>query len=302
MKQFLPTWQGEAGQQECDELGHLNMRHYMTKAQQARQMFIMQMGLVHAFEKGTPSTVRVREFHIKYMREARPGSALRIETAITRLGKNDLSLVHVMYHDDGSLAATIREQLEHVYLPTHQTFPWPDRLKRNAKKYLIETPDYAMPKGMPDTEMTGANLETLQKWGCETIGRGVFQSWETGNSDTVCAQHVLGRLSGSIRHFGTAWPDGIEVGPVMGVLLEIRHRFHIFPSSGDPFIICSGVLGVKDKVRQLVHHFVNPITGKPYGSMIAVNGLIDLEKRQLVVPKKSVVKAIGKVIIPNLHA
>jgi len=302
LSKFLPTWQGEAGQQECDELGHLNMRHYMTKAQQARQMFIMQLGLVHAFEVGTSSTVRVREFHIKYMREAMPGAPLRIETAITRIGTSDITLLHVMYHGDGSLAATIREQLEHLYLPTHKSFAWPERLLKNAKAYLVETPDYALPRGLPDTEMTGANQETLDKWDCHTIGRGVFQRWEIGNSGTVCAQHVLGRLSGCIRHYDYAWPEGIFSGNVVGVLLEIRFRFHTFAKSGDPFVLRSGLLGSDDKIRQLVHHMVNPVTDKPIGSFIAVNALIDLEKRKLVLPSAENQKILQDRISPNLHA
>ena len=302
MSSFLPTWQGEAAQYECDELGHLNMRHYMTKAQQARQMFIMQMGLIHAFENGTPSTVRVQEFHIKYMREAMPGSPLRIETAITRLGEDDLSLIHIMYHGNGDIAATIREQLEHVYLPTMKSFPWPKRLMERAKDKIVETPDFAMSRGLPNTPMTGANLETVEKWGCTPIGRGVFQSWEIGNSGTVCAQHVLGRLSGCIRHFEDGWPEGIEDGPVIGVLLEIRFRFHTFAQSGDPFVLSSGVLGAEGKIRQLVHHMTNPISGRPIGSFIAVNALIDLEKRKLVDPSPETVSILQTRINPNLHA
>jgi len=274
----------------------------MTKAQQARQMFIMQMGLIHAFEKGTPSTVRVREFHIKYMREAMPGAPLRIETAITRLGDEDMSLVHIMYHGNGDIAATIREQLEHVYLPTMKSFAWPKRILKNAKAHIVDTPKFALPKGLPDTPMTGANLETVESWGCKPIGRGVFQSWETGNSGTVCAQHVLGRMSGCIRHFEEGWPEGIEMGPVIGVLLEIRFRFHTFAEAGDPFVLCSGILGAEGKIRQLVHHMVNPINGRPIGSFIAVNALIDLEKRKLVAPTAKTNKALKAQINPNLHA
>ncbi len=298
----MDTWQGEAVNWEIDELGHLNMRHYMTKAQQARQMFLMQMGLVHAFEKGTPSTVRVREFHVRYAREALPGAALRIETGITRLGQDDMTLLHVMYHKDGSVAATIHEQLEHIYLLTHKTFQWPRRLMDKAKPYVMEVPDFAKPKGLSDAKMTGANLETIEKWGCHVIGRGVFQSWETGNSDTVCAQNILGRLSESIRHFEYGWPEGISTGPVMGVLLEIRHRIHNFPTSGQPFIICSGIEYADTKIRRLIHHIVNPVTGRPYGSYIAVNALIDLEKRKLALPSPEVQAILQQRIIPNLHA
>lgn len=265
-------------------------------------MFIMQMGLVHAFENGQPSTVRVREFHIKYMREAMPGSPLRIETAITRLGEEDMSLLHIMYHGNGDIAATILEQLEHVYLPTMKSFAWPDRIKKTTTDYIIDTPDYALPRGLPDTPMTGANLETVENWGCKPIGRGVFQNWEVGNSGTVCAQHVLGRLSGCIRHFKVGWPEGIEDGSVFGVLLEIRFRFHTFADAGDPFTICSGILGAEGKIRQLVHHMVNPISGQPIGSFIAVNALIDLEKRKLVDPTPETVKALRSLINPNMHA
>lgn len=278
------------------------MRHYMTKAQQARQMFIMQMGLVHAFEKGSSSTVRVREFHIKYMHEAMPGAPLRIETAITHLGQEEMSLIHIMYHGNGDIAATIHEQLEHVYLPTMKSFAWPKRMIDSAKAYITEPPKFALPRGLPDTPMTGANIETVEGWGCKPIGRGVFQNWEVGNSGTVCAQHVLGRLSGCIRHFDEAWPEGIEKGPVIGVLLEIRFRFHTFADAGDPFTIFSGVLGAEGKIRQLVHHMVNAITGRPIGSFIAVNALIDLEKRKLVDPAPETNEILQAQINPNLHA
>lgn len=277
------------------------MRHYMTKAQQARQMFIMQMGLVHAFEKGTPSTVRVREFHIRYLREARPGAALRIETAITKLGDDDISLLHVMYHVDGSYAAIIHEQLEHVYLPTQKTFAWPDRLTQTAKAHVMDLPDYAQYKGLPDIPMTGANMETLDQWDCPTIGRGVFQNWEIGNSGTVCAQHVLGRLSGCIRHYTHGWPEGITHGPISGVLLEIRFRFHTFADCGDPFVIRSGLLDSSEKIRVLVHHMVNPVTSRPIGSFMAVNALLDLNKRKLVTPSKEIQDILQSRLTPNLH-
>ncbi len=298
---FTETWRGEAINWECDELGHLNMRHYITKAQQARQMFIMQLGLSHAFKKGTPGAVRVREFHIKYIREAMPGAPLHIESAITSLGEKDLALIHIMYHQDGSIAATIHEALEHFYMPTHRSFAWPERLREQATLYMSELPEAARPRGIPDIEMQGANYETVKNWGCSEIGRGVFQRSEVGSSDTVCAQHMLGHISESIRHFDTAFPEKIGTGPITGVLLELKFRFHTFPEAGDPFVIASGIMGVTDKVRRLVHHIVNPITGMPYASAIAINGLIDLEKRRLVVPSKINNEKLTNEIITNLH-
>ena len=53
MDNFMKTWAGECSAWECDGLGHLNMRHYLTKAQQARQMFFIHNGLHDAFKKNT---------------------------------------------------------------------------------------------------------------------------------------------------------------------------------------------------------------------------------------------------------
>lgn len=235
-----------------------------------------------------------------------PGAPLHIETAMTNLGEDDLSLIHIMYHKNGDVAATIHETLEHFYIPTHKSFPWPQRLRDQAAAYLTDLPKIALPRGIPEMEMQGANYDTLKNWGCMEIGRGVFQRSEVGSSDTVCAQHMMGHISESIRHFTTAFPEKIgpiKMGdkPITGVLLELKFRFHTFPEAGDPFVIGSGVLGLTDKVRQFVHHIVNPVSGRPYASAVAVNGLIDLDKRSLVIPTDENIAKLEAAINPNLH-
>ena len=61
MDNFMKTWAGECSAWECDGLGHLNMRHYMTKTQQARQMFFIHNGLHGAFKKNALTTLIVKK-------------------------------------------------------------------------------------------------------------------------------------------------------------------------------------------------------------------------------------------------
>ncbi len=310
MGRFIPTWQGEAVNWECDELGHLNMRHYMTKAQQARQMFVMQMGLAHAFRRGSPSTVRVREFHIKYLREARPGARLRIETGMTRQGETDMSLLHMMYHANGEIAATIHEQVEHYYLRTHAAFTWPKRAADAYDLYNVDQPEIAKPRGLSlSTPMTGATMDEVKAWGLPCIGLGVFTTQETGPSHTVSAQHLIGRISECVGNFRAGWPeaDGWESGnaedmDIMGVMLESRYRIYSFPEAGQPFHIYSGVLDVTDKIRRLVHHFIDPLSGQPIASVIAVNGLINLKTRKFATPTTDNLEKVRSAVTPGLHA
>ena len=60
-KGFVLTWAGECAAWECDELGHLNMRHYVGKFSQARAFLFIQLGLVNAFKARALSTVRVKD-------------------------------------------------------------------------------------------------------------------------------------------------------------------------------------------------------------------------------------------------
>ena len=85
---FTLTWAGECSAWECDELGHMNMRHYVHKTDEARRSLIIKLGLPRAFHPGVASTVRCRDFHIKYQGEARPGNPLRIDSAILELGES----------------------------------------------------------------------------------------------------------------------------------------------------------------------------------------------------------------------
>ena len=133
MGEFLKTWAGECSAWECDGLGHLNMRHYITKVAQARQMFFIRLGLYEAFKSGAEASVRVRDFHIKYLGEARPDDPLRIETGLLQLGENDVRLCHIMYHLGGRIAATIVENMQHIALPSRAAIPWPQHFHEAAK-------------------------------------------------------------------------------------------------------------------------------------------------------------------------
>ena len=130
MPGFILTWAGECSAWECDELGHLNMRHYVKKFGQARRGFIISLGLSHAFLPDTDSSVRVKDFHIRYHGEARPGQALKIETALIELLESTAKLCHIMYHFDGRIAASVIETVEHIYLHGHRVFRWPARLSK----------------------------------------------------------------------------------------------------------------------------------------------------------------------------
>jgi len=305
---MLHTYAGEAVNWECDELGHLNMRHYMTKVHQARQFFFIHLGLHNGFRADADSTVRVRDFTIRYLKESRPGARLRIETGLLSLSGNQANLVHLMKHFDGTISAAITETVDHIYLRTGQPFKWPSRVRDAAKKWRVERPAATLPRGLPKESQTPLapskmDLETL---GAAHIGAGVFQPAELDVFSCVTGQALLGRITESVGNFYALWPeihDGLySGGSISGALLELRCFIHHHATAGEALEIFSAIQSANPYTRQAAHHIVNPITGQSWASVLASGCLFDLETRKLLKTPHEQVEALNARAITALRA
>ena len=305
MNGFIETWTGEAEAHECDALGHLNMRHYLYKAQQARQMFIISLGLPSAFKAGHPSSVKFMNAHIQYKAESRPGTLLRIETGLLELRDVGMTLLHVIYHTSGLVSATIIENIDHVYLPTGESFAWPKRVKDKALTHQVDMPNYAAPRSLnPWAKMKPPTQSQLEIWGVKPIGRGVFQRAETDMFDRVMGGAILGRASDCVAHYKGGWPEAHEDDETgtktMGILLETRFVCHQPVRAGQPFVFYSGVGHVNRRTRRLVHTMINPIDGTALASMDAMAALFDLKTRKITEPTHANLDALNVACIPEL--
>ena len=207
---WLESWRGEAVAWECDELGHLNMRHYIAKAREARQFLFIHLGLHHGFRLGAPSGVHSKTVETCYLREARPGARLSIRSGVTRLGEVDAEVLHVMEHADGSRAATIRETVVHVARRTGEPFPWPRRLREAVE--LVDGSD-AKPRGLPEGTVPNAPARaTLERLGASRVGAGVFRADEADVFGRVMPHSVQGRVSESVGNFRGGWPEAFRPG------------------------------------------------------------------------------------------
>ena len=306
MRGFVETWTGEAQAHECDALGHLNMRYYLYKAQQARQMFIMMLGLPSAFTPGHPSSVKFMNAHIQYKAESLPGELLRIETGVLEIRDVGMTLLHVIYHASGTVSATIIENIEHVYLSTGGSFKWPKRVTEAAEIYRVDMPNYAAPRSLnPWVKMVPPTQSELEGWGVKPIGRGVFQRSETDMFDRVMGGAILGRASDCVAHYREGWPEAHEDsgddGPsTMGILLETNFVCHRPVRAGQGFVFYSGVGHVNRRTRRLVHTMINPLDGTAIASMDTMAALFDLEKRIIAEPSAENMKTLEAACTPQL--
>lgn len=287
MDGFVLTWAGECSAWECDDLGHLNMRHYVKKFGEARKGMIMRLGLTEAFKPGTPSSIAVRDFHIKYQGEARPGNPLKIVSAVIELFDQSAQLCHIMYHEDGRIAATALETVDHLYLTANRVFDWPRRVKLAAKEFIVDLPLPAKPRNIDITQPhIGRDLKSLQKAGVCHIGAGVFHSSETDITGHVTPGSIFGRTTSTIGWFKEGWPELFDkeyrAANHSAALLEARLVIHRYPEEGDAYHYVPVMTGADSYIRRFVHNLGDPVTGQSWATMEGCGCKFDLGERKLI--------------------
>ena len=265
----------------------MNMRHYVHKTDEARRGLIIRLGLPRAYHPGVSSTVRCRDFHIKYQGEARPGNPLRIDSAVLELGETTARLCHIMTHRDGRIAATVVETVEHVYLPEDKIFPWPKRVRDAAATFTATLPSPAKPRNIDGTkDHIGMSLAELEALGISVIGAGTFGARELDITNRVTMGGLFGRTTSSIAWFREGWPEfedpTYQADGMSAALLEMRAVIHNFPRQGDSYAYLPAIVSANTYTREFVHNMVDPVSGKSWVSMQASGCKFDLKSRALV--------------------
>ena len=305
LSDFTLSWAGECSAWECDDLGHMNMRHYVHKTDEARQGFMIRLGLKHAYQNGTVSSLRVRDFHIKYQGEARPGNSLRIDSAVLSIGECDIRLCHVMTHRDGRLAATMIETVEHIYLPEDKIFPWPQRLQESVKKHMAELPGPAKPRNIDlNIKYHGTSLSKLKSHNIDIIGAGVFNKSELDITEHVSLGSFFGRTTSTIGWFKKGWPEfenpAYHADDKSAVLLEMRAFIHRYPRRGDAYDYAPYLLSADSYTREIIHNVMDPISGKSWATMLASGCKFDLKTRKLLKTTGDELTALKKNIVSDI--
>jgi len=283
------VWRGYAAAWECDELGHLNVAHYLAKAMEGVAGLGIELGLADAFTAKAFSTLRPRELHVRFLRESRPGAPLYARAGVIGAGEDRADIyLEILHSATDAPSAALRIRLEHVSARTGASFPWGVRTRERLEALRVEPPDRTAPRGVdPDGPVCEtASRDAADALGLATIGRGVIQPEEC----TVFGWHkpatVMARISNSVSNFAAAFPEELsqaaEGAPrrLGSALVEARIVYRGWPRAGSAYEIRSGVTGAEAKTRRLVHWMLDTVSGRPWASMEGVALLMDLEARK----------------------
>jgi acyl-CoA thioester hydrolase len=299
----LEVWTGGVNPWEVDGMGHLNVRYYVAKSMEGLASLTAEMGMPRVFAEGAQATLRVREQHIRFLREARPGGSLTMTGGVVEMGETDARIVLVMHHLAGEPAASFQFVVEHVTAGEGRPFPWPQAIRDRAGTLKVAIPPHAAARSLDLAPLvkSQASLARALELDLIRIGLGVLDPADCDAFGRMRPEQFMSRISDGMRRLGRGRPGAsAEEARMGGAALEYRLIYLESPRAGDRIEIRSAFSACDDKTRRLFHWMLDPESGRPWGVAEAIVVSFDLETRKIISMSPAAKAAFMKTAVPQL--
>ena len=286
----VEVWRGGVNTWECDEMGHMNVRFYVTRAMEGLVGLAAALGMPKAYAAGADASLILREHHIRFLREAHPGGLLHMRAAVVSMDETEAQVLQVLYHSaTGEPAASYVSRISHVTAQDARPFPWTRRTREMARALTAPVPAYAAPRGLDlGAVESQASLERAKALGVRCIAAGAVSPQDCDVFGRMRADQFIGRVSDGIPQLVGEVRSIIAANAsrkpkrVGGAVLEYRLVYLDWPRAGARMEVRSGVAAIGGTTQRIVHWILDPSTGRPWATSMAVAATLDLDARKIV--------------------
>jgi acyl-CoA thioester hydrolase len=286
----IETWRGAVRPAYIDEMGHMNVRYYLAIASEGLVGLASALGMPRAFTHASSATLRPREHHVRFLREARVGAGLHMRCAVLEMGESDARILQVLYHSaTGEPAATVTAWVDHIAPRDMRPFAFSKATRRLAESLMVTAPDYALPRGLAQPLSLGdASLARADATGLEHTGAGALMPADADVFGLMQPEHLLERLTHSVAHQLDGPRRAMEAmlpdlaGRLGGAAVELRQTYRRWPRVGERFELRSGLVTATAKTSRIAHWLLDPATGLAWAEADLLTVNLDLQARKSV--------------------
>lgn len=124
---------------ECDHMGHLNVRHYVGKFDDATWNFFNRLGLTPSFFRNSDRGMAAVEMNVEYKAELLAGDVLTITSRMVKIANKAITFRHHMYNGEtGKLAAIFTITAVHLDTDARRACAFSDELRAQMEAVLAE--------------------------------------------------------------------------------------------------------------------------------------------------------------------
>ena len=312
MTELIDVFRGNANTWECDENGHLNVRHYTSKVNEGLAVLAHRLGLSRDVLATMGARFVVKDQHIRYLREFHPGAAVLGRAGVLSVEETGMRLYCEMvnFHTD-ALSATYNT----VFILQNsagEAINLPLDVVAAAKALIVDLSKHAQPRSI-DLEAPSIvadnppMLDETEAMGMTEIGIGTVGNRDCDEHGYMYNHMYIGRISDAVVHFSRKMRP-VDTGKKRslnkhgGAVLEYRLYFHGELKLGDLISVRSALKHVGDKANSLVHWIYNGTTGELVCSAEAVAITLDLKERKVVSTPEDRRKHLETLVVPGVGA
>ncbi|HEX6245187.1 MAG TPA: thioesterase family protein, partial [Polyangiales bacterium] len=137
---------------ECDQMGHMNVRHYFARANQGLVTLALELGLPPSLLRRQGQALRARDQHVRFVRELRPGVSYTLSAGVLHESAERLQVYEELRSlHDGEVAASVLSEIELVEGNTGTALPLPAVVRERAASLRVQPPTQYAPRGVERT-------------------------------------------------------------------------------------------------------------------------------------------------------
>ncbi|MEG9861887.1 MAG: acyl-ACP thioesterase [Parvularculales bacterium] len=297
VRNSVQTW-------ECDQMGHLNVQFYLTRADEGLAILGHKVGLGPGTLREAGLVLTAQEQHIRFHREQRPGAAYFLRGGIVSHRAEALSVYQEMVSTiSGEVAATMAVEAVVAEVHTRSVRVMPDGVSGKVGGIMVTVPDHGKPRGITMTPPvpTPQWTEALAS-GMRPIWRGAVEHYMCAPDGVMTGQYLVGCISAGISNllFQTSGRNREGEENIGGAVLEYRLLHHNRPQAGDIVGVCSGLKAVGGKTLTWIHWIFDLESETIATTAEAVAVTMDLRERRAVAMPDEMRTRMEDQIIPGI--
>lgn len=294
LRSAVNTW-------ECDQMGHMNVRHYFGRANHGLALLLLELGLPPSLLRSEGLVARARDQHVRFVRELRPGVSYTVLAGVLSVSAQSLQVYEQMdILHSGEVAASVLSEVVLVELSTGRQRPFPDAVLQRIQALVTAVPEAYAPRGIVRTQPRVPPLRG------EAVERGMYGAYlgPVLPEDVDASGHMheaafMARVSDGIGHYFQSL-RGARADGIGGAALEYRYVFHQRPRLSDIIEVRSALKGVGNKTSHICHWIFDVESGRCVATSEAVAVSFDLTTRKAVAIPDDVREHMQARVLPDL--
>jgi acyl-CoA thioester hydrolase len=270
---------------DCDQMGHMNVRHYFGRVREGLEVLALELGLPPQTLRAAGQRLRVREQHVRFLGEMRAGTPYTVWAGVLDATPGWLRVYfEIRFVGEARFAAASVVEVELVRAADGTRLDWPAAALARATELGTELPEHGQVRGVNGGAPRPAPAYT------EAVSRGMVGAFlgpvraEDCDDDGLMAESAyMARIADGIPHFFfRIRQQGIRPSGIGGAALEYRFVYHQRPRPGDVIEVRSALIGLGKKTFQLCHWIFDRASGSCVATSEAVVVSFDLTTRKSI--------------------